>query len=238
MIKQLYFDFSKLFFQKKYLFILISINFIGMLYVSFQINKKNLSAADIIQQLIYSFRPLFWLVCCYIICDIISSDYHYRVLKTVLLYAKSRRCYIISKFVTAITFCLIIFITVILSCNFVFWLLGSGHTWNMSNSLFTSLTLGAFSGIFVLASIFIFYMIITESDAVTIGLSIGTMFVMLVLESFDFIIKILPTMWILTFSFSVYKNSNLDLLKIALILLISSLLLFSTLQVFNKKDIR
>lgn len=234
MIKQLRFDYSKIFFQKKYWVMMIALIFASIVY-SYLGLQKELSVAEVTKKAILSFRPICWLLCCYVICDVISGDYHYKSLKTSLPSAQSRNCYIASKVSVSLSIGFLIFMTLVLSTNLAGFVFSMNHLWIIEGDSYIQLSFGVLAGLFCLVSIFFLCMIITENEAITIGFSMGTMMLMMILESFESVTGYLPTMWLIILPQALY--SNRELINIGILILLAFVFLYITMKQFNKKDL-
>jgi len=236
MLKQLKYDFSKLVFQRKYLFILIAVSLFGILY-SVLLFQKGLAGTQIVSSGLATFRPIYWLLCCYVMCDVISSDYHYKTLKIVVPYAENRAGYIVSKGISSAGISLMILLVYLLTSNMTVLILDSGHTWGLSGYSFGLLCVGAIVGIFFLESMISFCIVVTESEAATIGFSMGIVIIMFIFESVGQIAKYLPTMWLATLPSIVKTEAGIGLIVIAVFFVLSLLLCAGTIGIFRKKDL-
>lgn len=236
MLKQLKYDFSKLVFQRKYLFILIAVSLFGIIY-SVLLFQKGLAGAPIINSGLATFRPIYWLLCCYVMCDVISSDYHYKTLKIVVPYTENRTSYIVSKGISSTSISLLILLVYLLISNMTVLILDPGHTWGLGGYSFGLLCIGAIVGILFLESMNSFCMVVTENEAATTGLSMGIVIIIFIFESIEQIAKYLPTMWLVTLPSIVKTEAGIGLIVIAVFFVLSLLLYAGTIGLFRKKDL-
>jgi|GEM_PF-3547393 len=236
MLKQLKYDFSKLVLQKKYQFIIVVVIMSAVFY-SALLSKKGLNNIEIVNNGLLTFRPIYWLLCCYMICDVISCDYHYQTLKIIIPCSKSRSSYIVSKVISSASISLLTLLAYLLSTNITSFFLTSDYSCSIQSSSFALLCIGAIVGIFFFESMIALCMIVTESEAATIGMSLGTVIIMLILESIEQISRYLPTMWLSTLPSIAKSKSGPELSVMATFIILSLLLFANTIRVFVKKDL-
>lgn len=235
MLKQIKFDCKRMFYQKKYLAIVFLVLGISILYATFLVPPEQ-SAGEAFDQILRQFRPIYWLVCCYVVCDLITVDYHNGVLKQVLPYSKSRVVYLLSKIVLSFALCYIILLAHLggsfLTCIFSPVNLEIAILWK-----YWFLTvLGASSGIFLLIAIILFFGGMTKSEPITIGIALGLVFIQLVLESVDAIIHWIPAMHILLLSSSKGDVFNMELMVVMSLILLAVFAMLLSIQQFKRND--
>ncbi|MNJ44014.1 ABC-2 family transporter protein [compost metagenome] len=236
MIRQLKFEVKKLIFQSKYWIIWIALVVSSILY-SVLLYCKGLSEFEIVNTSLAMFRPICWLLSSYIICEIVANDYHYKLLKTILPYAKSRSYYIISKLILALGVCLIVFLISYVSISTTVFFISADRVWTVDFDLFLRIALAIIAGILCFASVSIFFMIFTESEVAVIGISMGAILIMLVLESIEPILYYLPTMWLITLPAATQSVSSIIYMSMTILVFISLLILVITIKQFQKKDL-
>lgn len=236
MIRQLKFDLKKMFFQGKYQIIMIALVLFSTLYTVF-IYNRGLSEIEVLNGVLVTFRPIGWLICSYMICEIVANDYHYKFLKTILPYAKSRSIYIISKLILALSLCLALFLLTIVISSMTLMFISNDHLWVLELDLVIPKAVAILAGVLFFASMSMAFMIFTESEVVTIGLSMGIVLIMFVFESVEQILNYLPTMWLIQLPVASQAESSIILMTMAIFVLISVSLVCITVQRFKTKDL-
>ncbi|MBP1907300.1 hypothetical protein J2Z32_003975 [Paenibacillus turicensis] len=236
MIKQLKFELKKMFFQGKYHIIMITLVLFSILYTVFMYNR-GLSEIEVLNGVLATFRPIGWLICSYMICEIVANDYHYKFLKTVLPYAKSRSIYMISKLILTLSLCLALFLLTIVITGTTLMFVSHDHLWVVDLDLVIPKIVAILAGVLFFASMSMAFMIFTESEVVTIGLSMGMVLIMFVLESVEQILNYLPTMWLIQLPVATHTQSSIILMTMAIFVLISVSLVCITVQRFKTKDL-
>lgn len=199
MIKQINFDYRKLFYQKKYLFFIFSLVFLSFIYTSIGI-KQNLLNFELNFKLLLFFRPIYWLLCCYIISDIITSDYHFQTLKTILPHTYSRTNYLSSKFFVTLTFCYSPFLALFFGSDCAKLVFSIEYRPFLVEKNFLVISGSILVSLFCLACLFFLSMILTGNEVLTISLAFGVILLCFILESFEPFTVYLPTMWMLFIS--------------------------------------
>ncbi|ASA20032.1 hypothetical protein [Paenibacillus donghaensis] len=236
MLSQLHFDFKKLVYQKRYLMILTGILLFSIIYAVY-LSHGGLPMFEVVDSGLSQFRPVYWLICCYMVCDVISSDYHSKTLKTTIPYAKSRTSYIASKSILSAGICFFALLVHLLSSFTAACIFSPNSEWMGWGQSFVLASIGAISTILFFVSIFIFCMIVTENEAVTIGFAMGTVIIMLILESIKQISTYVPTMQVITLQATVNANFSTGILIVgALVFLAIAFSLFTT-SIFRRKDL-
>lgn len=236
MIRQLKFELKKMFFQGKYQIIMIALVLFSVLYTVFMYNK-GLPEIEVLNGVLATFRPIGWLICSYMICEIVANDYHYKFLKTILPYAKSRSIYMISKLILALRLCLALFLLTIVITSTTLMVISNGHLWVLELDLVIPKVVAILAGVLFFASMSMAFMIFTESEVVTIGLSMGIVLIMFVFESVEQILIYLPTMWLIQLPVATHTESSIILMTMAIFVLISLSLVCITVQRFKTKDL-
>jgi ABC-type transport system involved in multi-copper enzyme maturation permease subunit len=237
MIQQLKYDLIKLNYQRRYVVIFWSI-IVCCIGYAVHFTYKDLTPIEILDESMYSFRPIYWLICAYMIWNIFSSDYHYGTLKTVIPYAKSRRSYLISKMITSVIMCYLTFICYIPIMYFSAVAAASLHGSHISVSLpFFIMSIGDIAGILFLTGITAFCTIISENEATMIGSSMGSVIIMLILETVETISRFLPTTWFVVFPGLVNQHKVIDWSVIVAVIAVALTLSLIAIQIFRRKDL-
>lgn len=231
--KLLVYERNKFFLQRRNQLILTTIFLVSGLYAML-LAQKGLSGTEIILKSLTLFRPLGWLLCCYVICDILGSDYHYKTLKNILPYMH-RSSYLMVKIFVSGGVGIGIFAIHLLTTTAVSIL--SGDRELQWSTLLFPIFLGVVTGVSCLVGVFLLSMTLFENEDVAVGFSVGIVILLFILESIEPLTDYLPTLWLLYFP----DLFRLDLEKLLLIILIalisSSLIFFFTIWRFKRKDI-
>lgn len=236
MEKQLHHDFQKLIYQKRYLMILVGILLFSTIYTVY-LAQKGLSSIEMLHIGLSQLRPIYWFICCYMICDVISSDYHHKTLKTTVPYSKSRTAYIASKCVLSATICFLALLVHMISSSITAYIFSPHMEWIVFGEFFALASAGALSSIFFFVSLFIFCMIVTENEAATIGFSLGTVIIMLILESIEQLSKYVPTMQMITLQTTIHANLTIGMIIIGTLVLLAIVFTLFTMSIFRRKDL-
>lgn len=236
MLKQLKFDFERMRYQKKYTIILIIILLLSIFFAAFLIYKGQ-SNLEVVKSSLKQFRPFYWLICCYLICDLITVDYHNGTMKEVIPYSSSRKIYLISKTIIAVGTCYLILFIYLCSTIIITAVSTTQLDYLQVVNFFFLASLGAFETILLFIGFFLLSMIITESEAVTIGFALGTVFIMLLLESIQQAIKYVPTMQMIQLPLSRGTDLNLGIQVVMVLVSLGVISLVTTIQVFKRKDL-
>lgn len=236
MIKQLKFELKKMCFQGKYQIIMFALVLFSTLYPVFMYNR-GLTEIEVLNGALATFRPIGWLICSYMICEIVANDYHYKFLKTILPYTKSRSIYIVSKLILTLSLCLALFLLTIVITSMTVFLISADHIWVLELDLVIPKVVAILAGVLFFVSMSMAFMIFTESEVVTIGLSMGIILIMFVFESVEQMLNYLPTMWLIQLPVASHTESSIILMTMAICVLLSVSLLCITLQRFKTKDL-
>lgn len=231
--KLLVYEGNKFFLQRKNHLIFAAIFLVSGVYAVLLI-QKGLASTEIILKSLTLFRPLCWLLCCYVICDILGSDYHYKTLKNVLP-SVHRSSFLATKILVSGGIGTGIFAIHILTTVVVSVLSGNRElSWS---TLLLPIFLGVVIGICCLVGVFLTSITLFENEAVAVGLSVGIVILLFILESLEPLTDYLPTLWVLLFP-SLFRIDLEKVLLIILITWISLFLIFSfAIHSFKKKDI-
>lgn len=236
MLKQLRHDVQKLIFQKRYLMILLGILLFSAMYAIY-LAQKGLSSTEMVYSGLSQLRPIYWLICCYMICDVISSDYHNKTLKTTILYSKSRTAYIASKSILSASICFLALLVHMISSLIATVLFSPHMEWVVIAEFFALASTGALSTIFLFVGLFILCMIVSENEAVTIGFSMGTVIIMLIMESIEQLSKYVPTIQMITLKATIHENLSIGMIIISTLVLLAILFTLLTTSIFRRKDL-
>ncbi len=235
-MKQLHYDFKKIAYQKKYLMILTGILLFSTIYAAF-LSHRELPVIEVVNNGLSQFRPFYWLICCYMICDVISSDYHYKTLTVTIPYSKSRTSYIASKSAVAACICFLALLVHLLGVVTTSYIFAPNSEWIGWGESFVVASIGAISAIISLVSIFVLCMIATENEAATIGFAMGTVIIMLILESIKQISKYIPTMQVITLQEIVKANLSAGILIVGTLAFSAIAFSLFTINIFRRKDL-
>jgi len=182
-------------------------------------------------------RPIYWLICCYMICDVISSDYHNQTLKATIPYSKSRTAYIVSKSILAAGICYVALLVHLISSAITTRMFSPHMAWIGLGEFFALASAGALSTIFFFVGLFILCMIVTENEAVTIGFSMGTVMIMLILESIEQLSKYVPTMQMITLKATIHESLGTGMIIIGTPVVLAIVFTCWTASMFRRKDL-
>lgn len=236
MFKQLQFDFKRMTYQKKYMLILTIISLLSIAFSAFVVYRGQSNIA-VVKASLAQFRPFYWLICCYLICDLIMIDYHNGTIKGIIPYSSSRRIYLLSKVITSITTCYLILLTHLCSTIFTTIVLSSQLDYLELGSFFFLSSVGATETILLFTGLLLLSMIITESEPVTIGFGLGMVFIMLILESIQQIADYVPTMQMIQLPLASGSEFKLGIWIAMVIVLFGIMSWIAAMQVFKRKDL-
>ncbi|WP_059051954.1 ABC transporter permease [Paenibacillus senegalimassiliensis] len=236
MKKQLRHDFQKWIVQKRYWMILGGVLLFSLGYAVYLV-QKGLPGMVVMELGLSQLRPLYWLLCCFMIGDVISSDYHYKTMKTTIPSSSTRTAYLISKSVTSVVICLLLLFAHMTSSFIVVYMFSPQIEWGLLGELFASAAIGAFITVIFLVGLITLCMILTENEAATIGFSMGTIFIMLVLESLKQLAIYIPTMQMITLSSTLHSSLTTGMTIIGALLLSGILFIWSSISIFRSKDL-
>lgn len=236
MKKQLHHDFQKWILQKRYWMILGGVLLFSLGYALYLV-QKGLPGMVVMELGLSQLRPLYWLLCCYMIGDVISSDYHHKTMKTTIPSSSTRTAYLISKSVTSVVICLLLLFAHMTSSFIVVYMSSPQIEWVILGKWLALAAIGAFITVIFLVGLITLCMILTENEAATIGFSMGTIFIMLVLESLEQLAIYIPTMQMITLSSTLHSNLTTGMTIICTLLLSGILFISSSIGIFRSKDL-
>lgn len=235
MIHQLKHDISYVFYNRKYrLLILLTILLTAGLTIYTAVNTS--IGEDILIQVFGSFRQMYWILCAYLIADLLSTDYHSKTFKNIIPKLPSRNHYYLSKIIVA-TLAGIFFLLIHVVVS---WLtigsIAAGielNYFNISYFLF-----GAVLSLLFYSSMLAFIIAVSGKETVTIGVALGLILLQALMEGLDPVISAhFPTMYVSTLHDLVSSNLLTGIISISCYLIFTFLLFIGTIKIFSKQDL-
>lgn len=234
---QLSFEIHRTLAQKRVPGIMAAILIFGIIYTVY-LASKGLSSLEMVQRGLSQLRPVYFLICCYLICDILSSDYHYKTMKTALPCSASRTVYLTANSIVSAGLCFAVLLVQMISSAVTAYLISPEDVdWSVLGEFLGLASLGTFSTLLLFVSLFTFCMIITESEAATIGLSMGIVIIMLIMESLEPLASYVPTLLMLTLQTTLHADIKLGMMIIGALVSGAAVLAMLTAGIFSRKDL-
>lgn len=233
---QLSFELHRTLAHRRVLAIMAAILISGIIYTVY-LASKELSSLEMIQRGLSQLRPVYFLICCYLICDILSSDYHYKTMKTALPCSASRTAYLAAKSIVSAGLCFAVLLVQMISSAVTAYLISPEMDWSVLGEFLGLASLGAFSTLLLFVSLFTFCMILTESEAATIGLAMGTVIMMLIMESLEPLARYVPTLLMVTLQTTLHADLTLGVMIVGALVAGAAGLAMLTAGIFSRKDL-
>lgn len=194
--------------------------------------EQSISGIQLSSDFFETFRPFFWILAVYFICDITNEDYHYQTMKTALTRKITRTEYLISKFLVSVATVEVLFLFLILSAGA---LGGLFHGWDLLfvvGFLVSSLlTIGSFTAVCLCV------IVTSQKSSISLGLGMALIFLMLLLEADSRLSPFLLTKQIIELPINMMLGLTLTQLPgITLFLILIIVGVSCSVSMFNKQD--
>ncbi|MEI3614554.1 hypothetical protein [Pseudogracilibacillus sp. SO30301A] len=235
MIQQLKHDFFYVIYNRKYrLVLLFTILFTVALTIYTAMNST--VGEDILIQVFGNFRQLYWILCAYLIADMLSTDYHSQTLKNIIPRSSKRNYYFLSKMTIATLLGVFILFVNLGTSWLVISSVVSGIEFTFFN--FFYFFFGAVLSLFLFSSLLSFVMTLSGRETVTIGVALGLVLLQMLIEGLDPTVSFhFPTMYVITLQNLILSNLLTGIISIGSYLIFAFLLFVGTIKVFNKQDL-
>src|SRR5690625_5209154 len=160
---------------------------------------------DILIQAFGNFRQFYWILCAYLIADLLSTDYHSQTFKNIIPKSPNRNHYYLSKIIVATVLGVFILLTHIVTSWIVIGSVAAGIELHYFNIPF--FVLGAVLSLFLFSSLLAFVITLFGKETVTIGMALGLVILQILIEGFDPVISAhFPTKYVVSLHDLVSSN--------------------------------
>lgn len=235
MIQQLKHDIFYLFYNRKYrLLILLTILLTAGLSLYTAVNAN--AGEDILIQVFGSFRKMYWIICAYLIADLLSTDYHSQTIKNIIPKLSNRNHYYLSKIIVATLLGIVILLIHVVTSWLTIGSLAAGIELNYFNISY--FLCGAILSLLFYSSMLAFVIAISRKETVTIGVALGLILLQALMEGLDPVVSAhFPTMYVSTLHDLVSANLLTGIISISCYLIFTFLLFIGTIKIFSKQDL-
>lgn len=235
MIQQLKHDVFYIIYNRKYrLLILLTILLTAGLTIYTAINVT--VKGDILIQVFENFRQFFWMICAYLIADLLSTDYHSQTFKNIIPKSSNRYYYYLSKIMVATGLGVFILLIHAVTSWLVISSIAAGIELNYFNIFY--FFLGAVLSLFLFSSLLAFIITLSGKETVTIGMALGLVILQILIEGFDPVISAhFPTKYVVSLNDLVTSNLLTGIISIGSYILFTFLLFIGTIKIFHKQDL-
>lgn len=235
MIRQLKHDVFYVFYNGKYrLLVLLSILLTAAITIYTAINA--IVGEDILIQAFGIFRQIYWILCAYLIADLLSTDYQSQTFKNIIPKSSNRNYYYLSKMMVATVFSLFILLVHVVTSWIVMGSVAAGIDLNYFNLPY--FFLGAVLSLFLFSALLSFVITLSGKETVTIGVALGLVLLQILMEGLDPTISAhFPTMYAVTLHDFVPSNLLTGIISIGSYVIFTFLLFVGTIKIFNKQDL-
>ncbi|WP_339238139.1 hypothetical protein [Oceanobacillus sp. FSL W7-1281] len=235
MMQQLKHDVFYIIYNRKYrLLILLTILLTAGLTIYTAVNVK--IEEDILIHSFGNFRQFFWLLCAYMIADLLSTDYHSQTFKNIIPKSSNRNDYYLSKIMTATILGVFILMTHVITSWVVIGSVAAGMELNYFNIPY--LFLGAFLSLFLFSALLSFVITLSRKETVTIGTGLGLVLLQILVEGFDPSISVhFPTMYVVSLDDLISESLLTAFISIGSYVIFTLLLFIGTIKIFRKQDL-
>ncbi|MBO0994398.1 hypothetical protein [Bacillus sp. SD088] len=235
MIQQVKHDIFYVFYNPKYrLLLLLTILLTAGLTIYTAVNAN--VGEDILIQVFGSFRQMYWILCAYLIADLLSTDYHSQTFKNIIPKSSNRNYYYLSKIIVATLVGIFILLIHVVTSWLTIGSLVAGielNYFNISYFLF-----GAILSLLFYSSMLAFVIAISEKETVTIGVALGLILLQALMEGLDPVISAhFPSMYVVSLYDLVSSNLLTGIISIGSYLIFTFILFVGTIKIFNKQDL-
>ncbi|MFD1413579.1 hypothetical protein [Oceanobacillus jeddahense] len=235
MIQQLKHDVFYVIYNRKYrLLILLTILLTAGLTIYTAVNVT--VEEDILLHSFENFRQFFWLLCAYLIADLLSTDYHSQTFKNIIPKSFNRNNYYLSKIMVATILGVFILVTHVITSWIVIGSVAAGIELNYFN--FPYFFLGAVLSLFLFSALLSFVITLFGKETVTISTALGLVILQILVEGFDPAISAhFPTMYVVSLDNLVSESMLTALISIGSYIICTLLLFIGTIKIFHKQDL-
>ncbi|KAF1301437.1 hypothetical protein [Candidatus Enterococcus willemsii] len=222
-------------YSKKYRSILLLVVGLTLFFTIYLGLSQNNLDNQVMKNIFEQFRPIYWIICMYMMTDLLSTDYHSKTLKN-NIWKTTRGVYLLSKVSLASLACLFLLLVHFVTSWAFLNVAGSGVSFTMYQPFW--LLVGANLSLLFFATILAFIMTLFENESVVIGVAIGMTLVVFIIESLDGRLAMyLPTMLLITLE----NMRKTELVTTSFVLVsyfsLAFLLFLGTIKLIDRKDI-
>ncbi|GIN73389.1 hypothetical protein J14TS2_38640 [Bacillus sp. J14TS2] len=235
MIQQLKHDIFYVIYNRKYrLLVLLTILLTAGLIIYTAVNVT--VEEDTLIQAFGNFRQFFWILCAYLIADLLSTDYHSQTFKNVIPKSSNRNYYYLSKIMIATVVGVFILLVHIVTSWVVMGSVAAGIELNYFNIPY--FFLGAVLSLLLFSSLLSIVITLSGKETVTIGAALGLVLLQILVEGLDPTISAhFPTLYVVSLQDLVLSNSLTGIISIGSYIIFTFLFFVGTIKLFNKQDL-